>query len=305
MSDFHIVVLGCTGGPFENNLSSYLLSTDDFIDFIALDAGSLLGGIEAALAKGVFADFPFIDSNSQKAKELLAKHIKSYLISHAHLDHIAGMVINSQLDEKKSIYGLDETIDHLRDHIFNDKIWPNYGSEGLSPLHIYDYHRMAPEQITAVKGTPFSVMPFKLNHPEPHLSTAFLIEAKGAYVLYFGDTTSDIRSDTKRLMSIWQKVAPLIDEGKLKAILLECSYAHANEKKAFFGHLDTHMMIQELRELSKLCKTLSHVKIVVTHRKQMLLQSEEEPDLIEKELTALNDLGIEFIFPTQGQRITI
>ena len=53
---------------------------------------------------------------------LLSRYIKSYLISHAHLDHIIGMVMCSTIDSHKEILGRDSTIDYLRDYIFN---WEN------------------------------------------------------------------------------------------------------------------------------------------------------------------------------------
>jgi 3',5'-cyclic-nucleotide phosphodiesterase len=297
MNRFHIIALGCMGGPYEDNLSGYLLFTEERKHYIVLDAGSLLGGLAKAIAQGVL---PAVSE-----REFLTHHIQGYLISHAHLDHVAGLVINSQIDKKKAIYGLDETINHLRDHLFNGKIWPNYGSEGEHPLCIYTYRRVTPECSFSIENTSFSATPFILHHPEPHQSTAFLIENQGNYILYFGDTASDAKSKTKRLMPIWRRIAPLIDQHRLRGIFLECSYAHAESKNAIFGHLDTHMMLEELRELRKLCKSLVDLKVVVTHRKQVNIGSEDGVTLIEKELTRLNDMGLKFIFPTQGQEIIL
>lgn len=48
---FQIVVLGCTGGPREGNLSSYLVSPASHNEWICLDAGTLLMGIEVDLKK--------------------------------------------------------------------------------------------------------------------------------------------------------------------------------------------------------------------------------------------------------------
>ena len=39
---FKVVVLGCGGGPIENNLSGYLVAPHQSTDYIALDAGSFL-----------------------------------------------------------------------------------------------------------------------------------------------------------------------------------------------------------------------------------------------------------------------
>lgn len=296
MNDFHIVVLGCMGGALESNLSGFLVATNDVSSFVALDAGSLLTGIEKAMERG--------NLSAVSSKEILVNHVKGYLISHSHLDHIAALVINSQVDEKKGIYALDETIDHLRDHIFNGQIWPNYGNEGDRAIGLYHYHRLTEGKESPIEGTAFQVAPFALTHGRQCGSTAFLLEAKGRYLLYFGDTASDGASKEKRLLPIWQRIAPLVDRGELKALLLECSYAHSEAEHAMHGHLDTHMMIEELRVLASFCHSLRSLKVIVTHRKQTFLKP-DRVSLIEKELTQLNDVGVEFIFPTQGQKISV
>ncbi len=48
---FEVVVLGAYGGPKESNLSGYLLAPKGADGFIALDAGSLLHGIDLAAKK--------------------------------------------------------------------------------------------------------------------------------------------------------------------------------------------------------------------------------------------------------------
>ncbi len=59
--------------------------------------------------------------------------VSTYLITHAHLDHIAGFVINTasltQTARPKRIAALTPTIDIFKTHIFNDLIWPNLSDE--------------------------------------------------------------------------------------------------------------------------------------------------------------------------------
>ena len=117
---FKVIVLGCSGGPRENNLSSYLIAPQSSNDFICLDAGSLLNEIYKANQKNSFHDIQVNSlSNLNFEGEFFRNHIKNYLISHAHLDHIAGLVINSANDTKKSIFGTNATINFIRDHLFN------------------------------------------------------------------------------------------------------------------------------------------------------------------------------------------
>ena len=51
---FATIVLGNTGGPREDNLSSYLLAPKGEDNFVALDAGTLLVGISKARKMGNF-----------------------------------------------------------------------------------------------------------------------------------------------------------------------------------------------------------------------------------------------------------
>jgi 3',5'-cyclic-nucleotide phosphodiesterase len=299
---FELVVLGCTGGPRENNLSGYLLSPMGSDEWITLDAGSLLGGIDLALKKNSLKSVNFEDKFLSKAGEMLIKHVRNYLISHAHLDHILGLVLNSQIDSKKCILGIDPTIDNIRDHIFNGRIWPNYGNEGVEPvLGLYTYVRLPVHQAQNIPNTSMTVEPYILCHPRGYPSTAFLIECKKKYLLYVGDTSSDFLEIEKHLGRIWRRIGPLIREKKLHAILLECSFSKQEADQVIFGHLDSTLMLNELRTLAKIADVpLNGLNVIVTHRKESLRKDLDAETAIETELLNENDLGINFIFPSQG-----
>ncbi len=303
---FQIVVMGCTGGPYECNLSGYLLSPIKEEEWIVLDAGTLLTGIDAAFAKNSLSPEHFPDPKLQPSAEMLVHQVKAYLISHAHLDHITGLVLNSQIDTTKSIYGIDPTIDNFRDHIFNGTIWPNYGDEGFEPiLKKYHYVRLPLHREVAIEETSMHVEAYLLNHPGGYPSTAFLIEYQGDYILYFGDTASDSLEREKHLERVWRRIAPLINEERFKGMMLECSYSH-KDGAALFGHLDTKLMMKELHRLSEIAKnSLEGLNVIVTHRKQSVNIGEDTLAQIEEELRAFNDLGVHFIFPNQGDKIII
>lgn len=58
--------------------------------------------------------------------------IDTYLITHPHLDHIAGFVINTAGlpgSRPKRLAGLPSTIAAFKNHIFNNVIWPNLSDE--------------------------------------------------------------------------------------------------------------------------------------------------------------------------------
>ena len=90
---FDVVTLGARGGIEDGNLSAFMIAPAGDGRAVTCDAGSLVNGLRVADEKGVFdgvavpADSPFT-----RVGYVLTEQIKGYLISHAHLDHIAGLV---------------------------------------------------------------------------------------------------------------------------------------------------------------------------------------------------------------------
>src|SRR5580693_8195544 len=109
---FTVIPLGVKGGLDESNLSSYLVAASGAADFIALDAGTLYTGIRVAIAQGSLA---------APISRVLRQDIKAYFISHPHLDHVAGLIINSPDDSAKTIYGLPACLSVLQDKYFSWK----------------------------------------------------------------------------------------------------------------------------------------------------------------------------------------
>lgn len=68
----------------------------------------------------------------------------------------------------------------------------------------------------------------------------------GVEVLIFGDVEGDSISLNPRNQHIWQEAAPKVAMGKLKAILIECSYDDSRPVDRLFGHLTPSFLIQEL-----------------------------------------------------------
>jgi 3',5'-cyclic-nucleotide phosphodiesterase len=307
---FVTIVLGAAGGLSEDNLTSYLLAPVGDTRFIALDAGTLLSGIRVAKARGSF-DAIHVPPESALTLEgwILQEHIKAYVLSHAHLDHVSGLILNSPDDSQKPILGLDATIDTLRDHVFNWQVWPNFGNEGRAPqLRKYTYRRLVPAQEYAIPGTSMTVQPFPLSHAGSP-STALLIQAAGFYVLYCGDTGPDAVEQRDNLHTLWQTIAPLVRTGQLRAIFLEVSYPAERPDHVLFGHLTPTWLRQDLGRLAHLVhpqqphQALRGLTIVVTHIKPELMQGLSPQERIAQQLHAGNNLGVRFIIASQGSRI--
>jgi cAMP phosphodiesterase len=161
---FKVIPLGVYGGSIESNLSSYMLSIKDSNNYVCLDAGTLHDGIvKAILNKSV------LGTESQ----VLKNDIKGYLISHPHLDHIAGLIINSPDDSSKNIYALPFCLNTIEEKYFSWKSWANFGDEGEKPLlKKYHYVSLADTEV-ALANTSMYVKAFELSHSNPYKSTAF------------------------------------------------------------------------------------------------------------------------------------
>lgn len=307
---FQIMPLGTSGGNLDSNLSSYLVATIGANNWLALDAGSLCDPINH-IAKEEFDKLKVQPIANKNSAEIFFKdYLKAYLISHAHLDHIAGLVICSVLDSNKEILALDSTIDYLRDYIFNGKIWVNFGDEGIEPLKKYHYHRLALINDTPVPHTNMTVRPFLLSHGQNYPSTAFLLQANGNYLLYFGDTGADSVERSEDIEKIWKAVAPLIKEHKLRGIFIEVSYLNNRPKKLLFGHLTPELLLAELKQLALIVNpenpkiALKNLKVIVTHVKEGFDATDPRETII-AQLNEKNDLGVEFILPQAKQLLML
>lgn len=299
-SYFRVIPLGVSGGELEDNLSAYLIGKSGSDDFIALDAGTLCSAIKK---------IP-VSKLGMPADIFLKQHVKGYLISHAHLDHISGLVICSPIDSAKPIFGIDSTIDYLKENVFNWKIWPNLADQGYSPrINQYHYQSLTLGKETALPNG-MAVKAFPLSHGNGYPSTAFLLNSSGHYILYFGDTGADQLEKTNDIQKIWQTIAPLIRNHQLNTIFIECSYINARPNNLLFGHLNPYWLLLELNQLAKIvdpknpATALKSLNIVVTHIKQGL-EAENIPEMIFNELNSNNHLGITFIIPKPLQALNL
>ncbi|PWB26652.1 MBL fold metallo-hydrolase [Flavobacterium sp. HTF] len=294
-SSFQVVPLGVKGGIDEKNLSAYLLAPSDTKDFICLDAGTVNAGIEKAIEKKVF---------KVSTSEVLRKYIKGYLISHAHLDHVSGLIINSPADSSKTVYATNKCMEMMENHYFNDQTWANFGDKGAGfPLKKYHFQTLNPTEETAVSNTKMTVKAFPLSHVNPFESTAFLIKNGESYALYLGDTGPDSVEKSDKLKALWTAVAPLVQNKQLKGIFIEVSFPNEQPDQFLFGHLTPNYLMKELHILEDLAgkDSLKNFKIIITHLKPPAKNIAK----IKEQLKNQNDLGVKIIYPEQGKRFEL
>ncbi|SFM86709.1 3',5'-cyclic-nucleotide phosphodiesterase [Chitinophaga sp. YR627] len=293
-TSFKVIPLGVKGGTDESNLSAYMIAPQQHEAYVCLDAGTVHFGIEKAIQAKLLHG---------TASSVLKQQVKGFLISHGHLDHLAGMIINSPDDSTKHIYGLDYCLDILKDKYFTWKSWANFANEGDKPaLGKYHYTTLAPGVEAPLENTEMQVTAYPLSHSNPYQSTAFLLRSEEAYLLYLGDTGPDSVEHSDKLHLLWQQAAPLLKAKKLKAIFIEVSFANEQADKQLFGHLTPHWLMSELQDLASLAgaETLKNFPVVITHMKP----GGNREQIIQEQLKAYNPLHIKLIIPEQAKMLT-
>ncbi len=166
--------------------------------------------------------------------------IEHALISHAHLDHVAGIAYLTDTlaccgsQRPVTLASIEPVVTALRTSLFNDVLWPDFST--LPPEAPVVAFR------TLVEGTPqqvgdLSVTPVAVSHSVP--TCGFIVRDGDISVVYSGDT-----GPTEAL---WQAAHGVRG---LRAIILECAFPNRLGRIASFSKHMTPELIQ--RELDKL-----------------------------------------------------
>ena len=292
---FKVIPLGVKGGLDESNLSAYLVAASGSDQFICLDAGTIYKGLEIAVSKKIF--------KSSNPSSIQQNNINSYFISHAHLDHTAGLIMNSPNDKAKNLYGLPSVLEVFKKNYFTWSAWANFGNEGEAPiLKKYTYQPLTPKLEIPIINTDLFITPFILSHVKPYESTAFLVRNQDAYLLYLGDTGPDRVEQSDQLAQLWQAIAPLVIQNQLKAIFIEVSFDNSVSEKSLFGHLTPNLLMEEMEKLNQLSKgNLKNTALHVTHIKPC----DGCETKIKSEIQAANKIGLNIYYPTQAAVIEL
>jgi cAMP phosphodiesterase len=239
-------------------------------------------------------------------------HLKAYLITHPYLDHVEGLVVISPNDTAKPIFGTEGVLNDMQNHLFNGRIWPNLCNTGTAPaLGQYTYMVLKHGEATPIHGTQMYVSAFPLAHGNNTDSTAFLIESRGDYILYMGDTGPDEVEKRMTTRHLWDQMAPLVRSGKMRGIFIETSYPDERPDTMLFSHLTPAWLMHSFRKLADLVdsnnpkKALSGLNVIITHIKPDLTSHRTPNEIIQDQLRSHNDLGLNLIFAEQGKPIAL
>lgn len=219
-------VLGCSGGIGGPLRTTSLLVDDD----ILVDAGTGVGDLSL---------------------EALAR-IDHVFITHSHLDHVASLpflvdTVCWMRGAPVVVYAIKETLEILRAHLFNWKLWPDFTQIPDAQKPFMTYREVRLGEPVEIKGRRF--IPIPANHTVPAVGYA-LQGARGSLV-YTGDTSA---SD-----AMWTAVNGLAD---LRYLLIETAFSNKERDIAAASkHLCPEVLAQEL------AKMRGSPEVYITHLK--------------------------------------
>ena len=210
-----IRVLGAFGGEGLGHRPSAFLVNDRLL----IDGGSVTGALTVP-------------------EQLRIEHA---LVSHAHLDHIAGLVYLTETlafcktRAAVTIAGVDPVITALRSHVFNNVLWPDFSKIPHADVPVVTYRTLV-EDVEQRVGDVW-VTPVPVSHTVP--TTGFVVHDGTTGLIYSGDT-----GPTKAL---WDAARGLTG---IRAVILECAFPN---RLAALAEIAKHMTPDLIRrELDKL-----------------------------------------------------
>jgi ribonuclease BN (tRNA processing enzyme) len=222
-----IRVLGCSGAIAKDcRTTSFLIDSD-----VLIDAGTGVG------------DLTLTEMRS----------IDDVFLTHSHLDHVAALplmidAVAALRTAPLRIHALPETIQALRQHIFNDTIWPDFSQIPSAQAPFLTFHPITTGQILSVAGKTIEAMP-----------AVHTVAAVG-YAVHAGQANWVFTGDTERNPAFWKRL------NQLNVAMLVIETAFSNKEQALAErslHLSPAVLADEL-------DCIAHHKkfpIYITHTK--------------------------------------
>jgi ribonuclease BN (tRNA processing enzyme) len=179
--------------------------------------------------------------------------IEHALLSHAHLDHVAGLAF---LTETLALYetptpltitSLEPVVKALRSAIFNDSVWPDFSQLPSAGAPVVRYRTLVEDTEQSVGG--LVVTPVAVNHTVP--CSGFVLRDGTSAVVYSGDTAPT--------EALWKTAARVPG---LRAVILECAFPN---RLSGLADVAKHMTPERIRR--ELDKLPADVPVLIYHVK--------------------------------------
>jgi ribonuclease BN (tRNA processing enzyme) len=227
----HIKILGCSGGIGADLRTTSMLVDQD----ILVDAGTGVGDLSM--------------------DELLK--IDHILLTHSHLDHIAFIpflldTVMGIREQSITVHASEETLETLRLHIFNWKVWPDFNAIPSADNPFLRYNEVKLGETLEFNGRKFTPLP--ANHVIPAIG--YHIDSGDASLVFTGDTTV--------CDALWIEVNKIKN---LKYLIIETAFSNSELALAQLSkHLCPSLLVSELAKLA-IQNVQQAVEIYITHLK--------------------------------------
>ena len=207
-------VLGCSGGiGGELRTTSLLLDHDTLID-----AGTGVGDLS-------------INELAQ---------IDHVFITHSHMDHVTSIpfmldTVGWMRERPLTIHAIRETLEILKQHLFNWKLWPDFTRIPDAKNPTLRYEEIATGNAIALNGR--KITPLPANHVVP--AVGYHLDSGRSSLVFTGDTTSND--------ALWAIVNRIEN---LKYLIIETALSDRERELAVTSkHLCPSLLAEELTKL--------------------------------------------------------
>ena len=219
-------VLGCSGGIGGDLRTTSMLLDDD----VLIDAGTGVGDLTI---------------------EQLAR-IDHIFLTHSHLDHVTSIpfivdTVGWMRDLPLTIHATAATLEILRQHLFNWKLWPDFTQIPDAQKPFLRYEPVVLGKTVEVKGRKLTPLP--ANHVVPAIG--YRLDSGEASLVFTGDTTTND--------PLWREVNKI---NNLRYLIIETAFCNREKELAIASkHLCPSMLAEEL------AKFKLKAEIYITHLK--------------------------------------
>lgn len=219
-------ILGCSGGIGGNLRTTSMLLDHD----ILIDAGTGVG--ELPVSELVLIDHVFV--------------------THSHMDHVTSIpfladTVGWMRDKPITVHALPQTIDILKTHLFNWKLWPDFARIPDAEHPVLRYEPITLDETVELGGR--KITPLPANHVVP--AVGFHLDSGRASLVFTGDTTTND--------PLWHKVNRIAN---LRYLIVETAFCNREKNLAVASkHLCPSMLAEELSKLGL------PAEIYITHLK--------------------------------------
>lgn len=219
-------ILGCSGGiGGDLRTTSMLLDTD-----ILVDAGTGVGNLS-------------ID-------ELSA--IDHVFLTHSHLDHVTSIpfmvdTVGQMRDKPITVYAIEPTLEILRQHLFNWKLWPDFTKIPDAQRPYLRFQAISLGKTIGVDGRKLTPLP--ANHIVP--AVGYHLDSGRTSLVFTGDTTTNDL--------LWKEVNRI---SNLRYLIIETAFCNREKELAIASkHLCPSLLAEEL------AKFTLNAEVYITHLK--------------------------------------